>query len=668
LFQVDWVALPAPAGPVPALPAVLDLAAFAALLAGAGTPALLAGGGIPELLAEPLCGAGAPGPRAGGGDDAPGLVVLAPGTAGEAGGVVAATHRLVEEVTAAVQGWLAAERFAGSRLVVLTCGAVAAGPGEEVADLAGAALWGLLRCAQAEHPGRFVLLDAAGAGLDGLGGDPGGGLASAVGAALACGEPQLAVRAGRLLAPRLARAPAAARQAAAWAHPPEGTVLVTGGAGTLGGLLAEHLVATGRGRHLLLAGRRGPAGPGVAALAARLHRLGAAVTVSACDVADPEAVAALLAGIPAGRPLAAVFHAAGVVEDATLANLTPARVHAVLRPKVDAAWQLHRATAHLGLAAFVLYSSVAGVLGSPGQGNYAAANAFLDALAAHRHAAGLPATSLAWGYWAQASGMTGRLGHTDRVRIARAGLAPLPTGQALGLLDAALDAAAGGARPALVAAAFDPAVLRAQAQAAGAAVPVLLRGLVPTAPAGGAAGPVGAADRLADRLAGLDHAGQARLLAELVRAQVAAVLGHADPAGIDPRRPFKDLGFDSLTAVELRNRLATATGLRLPATLVFDQPKVRELAAYLHSELAPQAARESDRALAQLEALERTVLAIAPDDAGQETVIARLNALLERVDGHRASQSADQDLHAATIEQIFDIFAGELDHHADGNS
>ncbi|WP_046568138.1 type I polyketide synthase, partial [Micromonospora sp. HK10] len=478
---------------------------------------------------------------------------------GDGGEPVAATHQRVEEVLGLLQRWLADDRSAATRLVVVTSGAVAARAGDEVTDLAGAALWGLVRSAQAEHPDRFLLVDADEVRDERLA------------AAAAAGQPQLAVRDGELLAPHLTRLAAPAEPAAP-PFDPDGTVLITGGTGTLGGLLAEHLVRAGHARRLLLVSRRGGDGD----LLDRLAGAGAEVTVAACDVSDPAAVAALLADIPAGHPLTAVFHTAGVVDDATLHTLAPDRLHAVLRPKVDGAWHLHEATRDLPLAAFVLYSSVAGTLGSPGQGNYAAANAFLDALAAHRTAQGLPATALAWGLWAQESAMTAGLGRGDQTRIGRAGLRPLTSDAAFTLLDLALDQR----RPAVVAADLS------------------LGGLRGLSPAGSRrhAATAAASQDLAGRLATLGPAERLRLMVDLVRAEIAGVLGHAGAESVAPQRAFKDLGFDSLTAVDLRNRLTAATGLRLPATLIFDHPTAEVLATHLLSQLDPTAAPTTGRA------------------------------------------------------------------------
>ena len=356
-----------------------------------------------------------------------------------------------------------------------------------------------------------------------------------------------------------------------------GTVLVTGGTGMLGGLVAGHLARTAQARGLVLAGRSGPAASGVPVLAAGLAAAGAGVLVAACDTADRAAVGGLVAGIPAGRPLTGVVHAAGVLDDGIIGSLSPARVDAVMRPKADAAWHLHEVTAGADLESFVMFSSAAATFGSPGQGNYAAGNAFLDGLAAARRAAGLPGVSLAWGLWAEASGMTGHLGEGDKARIG----AGLSAERGLALLDAA----AGRAEAVLVPVELDLAGLRAAARAGSTGIPALLRGLAGNPARRRAAAAPAVDGGLAGRLAGLPGPDQDLLLTDLVRAEAAAVLGHASPEAVEAGRAFKDLGFDSLTAVELRNRLNAATGLALPATLIFDYPAPAVLARYLRVRL-----------------------------------------------------------------------------------
>nr|WP_116210513.1 type I polyketide synthase [Streptomyces olivoreticuli] len=544
LFRVDWARVE--------VPAETAVASWAAL----GGDVLPGAAVLPDLGALDRAVAA--------GEPLPGTVFasFAPAAAMDAAGVRGALHRALE----LVRSWLAGERFAAARLVVLTRGAVAAGTGDDVQDPAAAAVWGLLRSAQSEHPGRFVLLDV-----------DDDAPADVLRAALATDEPQLAVRRGDVFAPRLARA-AVSEERFSW--DPEGTVLLTGATGTLGGLVARHLVAEHGVRHLLLVGRRGRDAEGAAELEAELTAAGASVTVAACDAADRAALAALLESVPAGHPLTGVVHAAGVLDDGVVESLTPEQLDAVLRPKVDAALNLHELTAGSGLSAFVLFSSVSGTIGGAGQANYAAANAFVDALAGHRRAQGLPAVSLGWGFWAERSGMTGHLGDRQVRRMRQGGVTALSSAEGLALFDAA-----GSADDAvLLPVRLDLAALRARA-ASGSAVPALLRGLV-RAPARRAVEAVsGDGSPLERRLTGLPEAERDAVLLELVRTQVAAVLGHGDARDIEAGRAFKELGFDSLTAVELRNRLNAETALRLPATLVFDYPTPAELARYIRSEL-----------------------------------------------------------------------------------
>ncbi|MER7988807.1 SDR family NAD(P)-dependent oxidoreductase, partial [Streptomyces noursei] len=475
--------------------------------------------------------------------------------------VPAATLATTAAVLDLAQQWLADDRFAHARLVLVTRGAT------DGTDPAAAAAGGLLRTARTENPGRFALLDLA------PGTDHPAPEALATALAATRDEPDLALHGTDLRTARLARVPLPT-EPTDW-HP-DGTVLITGGTGGLGAVLARHLVTARGVRHLLLASRRGPAADGADDLITELTGHGATVRIAACDVTDPAALTDLLATVPDDHPLTAVVHTAGIVDDGVLGSLTPERLAAVLRPKVDAAWHLHEATRHLDLAAFVLFSSVAATLGSPGQANYAAGNAFLDALAAHRAAAGLPATALAWGPWNQSAGMTKGLSDLDVERIARSGMPPLTPEQGTALFDAAL--AAGPA--ALAPVRLDLPVLRTQGEIA-----PLLRGLIRTPVRRAAAQASQTADGLAQRLAGLDAAARRETLLDFVRTQIAQVLGHADANEVAAGRPFQDLGFDSLTAVELRNALNSATGLRLPATMVFDYPTPHALADHLRDEL-----------------------------------------------------------------------------------
>ncbi|MFF5372858.1 type I polyketide synthase, partial [Streptomyces sp. NPDC013187] len=479
-------------------------------------------------------------------------------------------HAPTLRVLRLVQEFLADERFAAARLAVLTSGAVGALPGEDVTDLDAAPVWGLLRSVQSEHPDRVVLVD-----LDAdAAAETETGTAGLLTAALAIGEPQLALRNGTFHAPRLATTDTVRADGEQPGFAPDGTVLVTGGTGGLGALFARHLVTDHSVRHLLLVSRRGLDAPGAAELVTDLASQGATVRVEAADIADREAVAALLDSVPGAHPLTAVVHTAGVLDDATALSLTPERLHTVLAPKADAARHLHELTGGLDLRAFVLFSSVSGLVGTAGQANYAAANAYVDALAQHRRAQGLPATSLAWGLWDATHGMGATLTPAEIARWERAGMPPLTVEQGLALFDQALNSDA----PLLV-----PVPLRLSR--AGAAEPhPLLRGLVPARlrRVARASGPDAAGESSwARQIAALPEDERKETVLDLVRTRVAAVLGHSGANAVAPDRAFNDLGFDSMSGVELRNELARATGLRLPTTLVFDHPAPAPLAAYL---------------------------------------------------------------------------------------
>ncbi|MFE3329601.1 type I polyketide synthase [Streptomyces sp. NPDC059176] len=469
-------------------------------------------------------------------------------------------HQRTRQALAWTQTWLTSPAFVSSKLILLTRGAVAAWDDTPEPDLTTAAVWGLIRSAQTENPGRFTLVDT----------DAGKPAWRALLKVAGAEVPQFALRKRALRIPQLARLAAPAQSAPLLAAP-GGTVLVTGGTGLLGATLARHLVTRHGVRDLLLTSRRGPAAPGAAALEAELSALGARVTIAACDTADREALAGLLATVPDDRPLKAVVHTAVVTDDGIVLSLTPERLDAVLRPKVDAALALHDATKGLDLAAFVVFSSVAGILGGAGQGNYAAANVFLDALARHRHAQGLPAASLAWGLWA---GRDLTTSGTSRLPVH-----PLPVAEGLELFDAlcGLD----HANP--VAARLDTAELRRQAASGG--LPPTLRSLVHKQSRPAARNAPAEASELKHRLAAMTDAERDATLLDLVLRLVAAGLGHASPDAIGTQQEFKDLGFDSLTALTVRNELNAATKLSLPPAVVFDFPDPGALAQHLKREL-----------------------------------------------------------------------------------
>ncbi|MFC4030122.1 SDR family NAD(P)-dependent oxidoreductase [Streptomyces polygonati] len=498
-----------------------------------------------------------------------------------AGDPVAATHAVTGELLGRVQEFLATDTPA--RLVVLTGN-----------DLASAAARGFLRSAHTENPGRILTV-----GLDGTAASR-QAIPAAVRAAVSEGEPEIALRDGTVLVPRLVKPVADGT-----AGPLDGTVLITGGTGTLGVLVARHLVARHGVRRLVLVSRTGVEPPGLR------EELGVDLTVAACDAGDREALDGLVRTI---TDLRVVVHAAGVIDDAVVGSLTPDQVGRVLRPKVDAAWNLHEVTKGMDLRAFVLFSSASGVFGGPGQANYAAANAFLDALAEHRHARNLTATSLAWGYWAESSGITGNLTEADHRRLARTGMLPLSTELALDLFDTAL----AGGRPALVPVHLDLAAMGTP--------PALFRGLLRprrTAEPVTGTGP----EELVRKLNSLPEPEQRALLLDLISTHSANVLGQSTAGTEDPRQAFRDNGVDSLTAIELRNRLNAATGLQLAATAVFDFPTPAQLANHLYGQLcAPE-----NRVTGPMERLLRKAVEVgrAPDGLELLATASRLSPSTE---------------------------------------
>ncbi|MEU5848473.1 SDR family NAD(P)-dependent oxidoreductase [Saccharopolyspora shandongensis] len=532
-------------------------------------------------------------------------------------------REVLNRVLRLLQEWLADDRLMSSAMVVVTGGAVGAGG----TDLAGAAVWGMVRSAQLEHPDRIRLVDLDGEEVS----------RRALTAALSSAEPQIAIRDGRASVARLERATSSVPEESPFR--PGGTVLVTGGTGALGTAVARHLVSAHGVRNMLLLSRSGSA-------AADLSELDAEVSVVACDVGDRAALAEVLASIPAEHPLTGVVHTAGVVADSVVSSLSPEQLDTVLRAKADGAWYLHELTRDLD--AFVLFSSAAGTLGSAGQGNYAAANAFLDALARRRRVSGLPATSVAWGWWEQPSGMTRGLAASDRARMTRSGVAALPTDDALALFDAAI----AGDEPTVVA-------MRLNTSALGDDAPAVLRNLVDR-PA--------ATVVLAEQLADLSEDEQDRRVTRAIRTQVAAVLGFAGPERVDTERGFLDMGFDSLTAVELRNRLNTSTGLRLPATLLFDHPTPTALARHVSTELrraGPGKPSEPVSVLHEVDRLDELLSAVdSPGDDEHAEITGRLRELVSKWDSRAApapgKSTVTEQLRSASADEVLAFIQKEF--------
>ena len=498
------------------------------------------------------------------GEPAPAVVLCEAPTAA-AGDPAEAAREGAAATLELVQAWLGDDRFGGSRLAVMTRGAVACGEGE-APDPATAAVWGLLRTAQTERPGRFALLDRDATEAS---------LALLPSALATDGEPQLALRDGAALVPRAKRIPMLIDDDDPVLElNPDATVLITGGTGGLGSLTARHLAEAHGARHLLLVSRSGPDAERAAELEAELSRLGAEVTIVACDVSDREALRSLLAGLPADRPLGAVFHTAGAIADGSVDSLRPQDLDTVFAPKAGAAWHLHELTVGADLDAFVMFSSLSGQLGGPGQANYAAANVFLDALVARRRAEGLAGTSIAWGFWERISAMAADLTEADHRRLERAGIGALSDERGMALFDSAL------ASRLPLAMAFCANLSGLRALAAAEMLPPVLRGVVR---ADGPRRPVG--PMLPERIEGLSGEAAAAVALEMVRSEVAAVLGYSSAEDIGPGVGFMDLGIDSLGALELRSRLNAATGLNLAATAVFDFPDAQALSRALLAEL-----------------------------------------------------------------------------------
>ncbi|MBW0013178.1 type I polyketide synthase [Mycobacterium sp.] len=438
-----------------------------------------------------------------------------------------------------------------------------------------------------------------------------------------------------------------------------GTALITGGTGMAGSALARHLVDRYRVAHVMLVSRSGSRAEGVADLVAELREAGAGVSVVACDVADRDALSELLTQVPARYPLRGVFHAAGVLDDSLISSLTADRVDAVLRAKVDGAWNLHELTMDLDLSAFVMFSSMAGIVGAPGQGSYAAANSFLDGLAAYRRGRGLAGLSLAWGLWKQPSAMTRHLSDSDRARMSRIGLTPLSSDQALALFDDAMLAD----HSMLVAARLDAATRPGNGAVL---LPPILRELAARSSRRviSDAGTAASASGLRARLHGLSTEQRRRELTDLICGHAATVLGHT-AADIDSQSVFQDLGFDSLTAVELRNRLKSATGLTLSPTLMFDFATPIALAEHLDIQLADVTGDEPPDRMARVNDVARELQTLIeqpgwhPDD--RTRLRARLASLLTALSTPCADPEPDpyDDINTATESQLFALLDEE---------
>ena len=492
------------------------------------------------------------------------VVLVAVGDGGDhEPAVIEDAHATIGRVLGLVRTWLTDARFR-SPLIVVTRSAVETGAGERV-NVASSPIVGLIRSAQSEHPGRVKLIDVDGDARSW----------QALPAASRLDEPQIALRGGEVRTPRLQRLERREQADPAPVFEPGRSVLITGGTSGLGRLVARHLVAAHGVGSVVLASRSGSHADGVVELVDELEGLGARVRVEACDVSDREQVAKLIASVPPELPLGAVVHSAGAIDDGLIASLDLGRFETVLRPKLDAAWHLHELTRDLELSAFVLFSSASGCLGAPGQANYAAANCFLDALAARRRADGLVGTSIAWGRWARPSAMLGELADKDLAWLDRAGVGTLSEQEGLELFDRAV----GADRPLTIAVRLELAALRALARHRD--LPPVLSGLVKVSTRRRAVG-----GELLARLAGVSEQEREAALVAIVCAEIATVLGHASADAVDPDVEMIDLGFDSLTGVELRNRLAGYAGIQVPATVIFEHPTPAALARFLLDELS----------------------------------------------------------------------------------
>ncbi|AUS82048.1 polyketide synthase [Actinoalloteichus sp. AHMU CJ021] len=527
----------------------------------------------------------------------------------------------------------------------VTRGAVAVEATERLDNPDQALVWGLGRVVGLEHPTRWGGVIDLPEALDGR-------AASWLCATLAGlgGEDQVAIRDSGGYGRRLARAPLGGRPASgSWS--PSGTVLVAGGTGGIGRQVARWLAANGAD-HLLLISRRGPEAPGAEELTKELTETGVRVTLAACDIGDREALASVLAQLPAEHPLTAVVHSAAILDDGVIDSLTPERIERALRVKVAGALNLHELTRDVDLSAFVVFSSVAGAIGTSGQGNYAPGNAFLEALAQQRRADGLPATSVAWGAWAGGGMADGAFGEV----LDRHGMPAMAPELALRALREILDH---GENSLLVA---DIAWERFAIALTATRESPLIRDIpeaVLALEAGGVDGPPSGDSPIRERLRALSGADRERAVVELVLGEVAAVLGYGSAADVEPKRVFLELGFDSVTAVELRNRLAKATGATLPATVAFDYPTSVGLAAFLQDQMFGAGDPAGADALEQFDGLERNLSALDSDDSVRTRIMLRMQALVAewKTSAEQPRENGAHDFESATDDEIADLIA-----------
>jgi acyl transferase domain-containing protein/surfactin synthase thioesterase subunit/acyl carrier protein len=531
----------------------------------------------------------------------PQVVLTEVGASAEGGPALAREARSVSKrALSLIQDWISTPALGDARLTFLTRGAQAVGTGECPA-LASAPLWGLVPSAASEHLRRFAIVDTDGAlASDAV-------LAEALDAG--GGEPRLAIRDGQLLAPRLGRA----GELASGGKPfdPDRTVLITGGLSGIGAAVARHLVDRHGVRHLLLVSRRGADAEGAETLTGELAALGATATVAACDVADRDQLERLITSIPIEAPLGAVVHSAAVLDNGVVEALDPERLERVMRPKVNAAWHLHELTRDLDLSHFLLFSSAAGIVGSAAQANYAAANLFLDTLAAHRRALGLAATSLAWGGWAQETNLLEVLSETDLARLERSGFTAISPELGLELFDRAAESG----EHLLAPVGLSAAALRAQTGAG--MLPAILADLVPAARQGDED-----AGSFRARLGAASPDEREAVVLDLVRAHAAEILGHATGEEVGPDALLQELGFDSLGTVELRNRLAAESGVTVPILAVADNPTAAGIASYLSARLgeAGEGSASENSENASRSSTDATFVSLLNEAEGEESL------------------------------------------------